>query len=655
MKTDFPIHIAPSSSSSVSIASVWSLSFDDLFCRTVEGIPLNTPQFSNAARHSSRISRQTEGVAYSEVLPTPVAKPTLLCWSADLAKTLGFADDVHTQYPRYSQELADVLGGNVVVTGMRPYAACYGGHQFGTWAGQLGDGRAMTLCEVVPKTTDSAKPERYEIQLKGAGPTPYSRRSDGRAVLRSSIREYLCSEAMYALGVPTTRALALVSTGDLVVRDMFYDGNPEEEQGAIVTRVAPSFIRFGSFEIFASRGEDENLQKLADFVIQEHFIDIARKHAETNEQVNSYIYGDFYHEVCRRTATLIADWMRFGFVHGVMNTDNMSILGLTLDYGPYGWLDGYDADFTPNTSDRNHRYAYGMQPRIALWNLQKLGFALVSLFEKELRARFSEQTVINQKLQEILDEGVQIYRSVFNKTYVTSMLAKFGLVLVNPQDIEGQNDARQEKLQENLKKLMEVFDIPEPISSQNAQSAQNSAQSSGEIDMTLFFRTLADLWAREQEPAQEQARAQEQVQKWAEALLVACYDVTPENRALYKQHLQQWTTVYFSIIQENLFVQYSEQKSSEHKNSEHKKTQQTTRAEQMKRVNPSFIVRNYAVHEAIQAAEQGDLSLVHALYAAARTPYADVHELPEMARKYVEKRPIWARTQAGCSRLSCSS
>jgi uncharacterized protein YdiU (UPF0061 family) len=247
---------------------------------------------------------------------------------------------------------------------MQPYAACYGGHQFGTWAGQLGDGRAISLGEVV-----NAAGQRWELQLKGAGATPYSRSADGRAVLRSSIREFLCSEAMAHLGVPTTRALSLVATGDQIVRDMFYDGHPRAEPGAIVCRVAPSFLRFGNFELFAARGEIELLTRLADYTLRHHFPELGAPSPET--------YAAWLTEICRRTAALMAHWMRVGFVHGVMNTDNMSILGLTIDYGPFGFLDNYDPDFTPNTTDAGERrYRFANQPRVAKWNLIKLAEAL---------------------------------------------------------------------------------------------------------------------------------------------------------------------------------------------------------------------------------------------------------------------------------------
>lgn len=308
--------------------------------------------------------RQTPGVLYSLVLPDPVKQPQLLAWTTDLALELGISTPDETD--------VKVLGGNFVNPTMRPYAACYAGHQFGNWAGQLGDGRAITLGEWLAPSGKS-----WELQLKGAGLTPYSRRADGRAVLRSSVREYLMSEAMFHLGVPTTRALSLVATGDPVMRDMFYDGRPANEPGAIVMRTAPSFLRFGSFEMLAARKEIKQLRKLADWTIEKYY-----PHLEGADKTLAW-----FKEVLEKTAEMIVEWLRVGFVHGVMNTDNMSILGLTIDYGPFSFLDAFDPDFSPNTTDHpGRRYAFGKQHSIAYWNLGCLANAIAPLFEdtKEL-------------------------------------------------------------------------------------------------------------------------------------------------------------------------------------------------------------------------------------------------------------------------------
>ena len=261
---------------------------------------------------------------------------------------------------------AQVFSGHAPLGGFAPYATVYAGHQFGVFVPQLGDGRALTIAELV-----NARGETWDVQLKGAGRTPYSRFADGRAVLRSSIREYLCSEAMAALGIPTTRALSVVATREGVARERM-------EPGAVVTRLAPSFVRFGHFEYFHHRGLHDDVRLLADHVIEGHFPHLAAlpdRHAA------------WFGEIVARTADLMAAWQAAGFAHGVMNTDNMSILGLTIDYGPFGFLDAYDPGFICNHSDEGGRYAFERQPAIALWNLQALAAALTSLVPVEtLRA-----------------------------------------------------------------------------------------------------------------------------------------------------------------------------------------------------------------------------------------------------------------------------
>lgn len=329
------------------------LQFDNRF---VNELPAD-PDLTNGRR-------QVMEACYSRVLPTKVVAPRTISFSKEVASLLGL-DPAEC----LSEEFAQVFAGNKLLEGMDPFAMCYGGHQFGHWAGQLGDGRAINLGEVL-----NQHGQHWTLQLKGAGPTPYSRTADGLAVLRSSVREFLCSEAMFHLGVPTTRAISLVSTGEQVVRDMFYDGNPKHEPGAIVCRVAPSFTRFGNFQIFTARGDIENLKRLADFTIRNDFPHLGEPSAD--------VYAKWFEEVCLLTCEMILHWMRVGFVHGVMNTDNMSILGLTIDYGPYGWLEDYDPGWTPNTTDASgKRYRFGNQPAVAHWNLYQLGNAIMPLVD----------------------------------------------------------------------------------------------------------------------------------------------------------------------------------------------------------------------------------------------------------------------------------
>ena len=344
----------------------------------------------------SLASRPTPGVAWSSANPTPVKAPRLLALSAPVASQLEL-----TASELASQDALEILSGNRVAPGSSPFAMCYGGHQFGGWAGQLGDGRAIVLGSHTARTGS-----RHELQLKGAGRTAYSRRGDGRAVLRSSLREFVCSEAMHFLGVPTTRALSLVATGDEVLRDMFYDGNAAYEPGAIVCRVAPSFVRFGHFELPRAVGDLDLLRKLADHVIDTHFPEIAARF-EGEEKISA-----FFAEVAERTARLVVHWMRVGFVHGVLNTDNMSILGLTLDYGPYGFVEDFDAAFTPNTTDReSRRYCYGAQPHIGSWNVERLAVALQPLVSSP----------------KPLLEGIDRFAKVYDAEAMRMLAGKFGL------------------------------------------------------------------------------------------------------------------------------------------------------------------------------------------------------------------------------------
>jgi len=281
----------------------------------------------------------------------------------------------------------EVAGGHRPLEGFSPLAMVYSGHQFGVWAGQLGDGRALLIGQV-----RNRKGELWDVQLKGAGKTPYSRFGDGRAVMRSTIREYLCSEAMAALGIPTSRALAIVATGETVMREM-------REPGAVLTRLARSHVRFGHFEHFFHRGQKEQVRQLTDYVIAEYF----------PEHIGDY--AGWYGEVVKRTAEMIAQWQAVGFAHGVMNTDNMSILGLTMDYGPYGFMDAYDPQFICNHTDEQGRYSFINQPAIAHWNLRALALAVSDLIPTDQ-----------------LLEKLTSYEDHFGIKYRELMRAKLGLV-----------------------------------------------------------------------------------------------------------------------------------------------------------------------------------------------------------------------------------
>ena len=323
---------------------------------------------------------------YAKLNPTPFDPPPYLVHANPAAAELIDLDPEQFLRP----EFAALFGGSMLAPGMEPLAMIYSGHQFGVYVPQLGDGRAILLGEV-----RNARGEKWDLHLKGAGLTPFSREGDGRAVLRSTIREYLCSEAMHGLGIPTTRALCLVGSDAKVYRE-------QVETGAMLVRMAPSHVRFGSFEIFYYRKQHEQLRILADFIIANHFSDLTDGPDK---------YARFFSEVAERTARLIAQWQAVGWSHGVMNTDNMSIHGITLDYGPFGFMDDYDPGFICNHSDHNGRYAFNQQPYIGLWNLSCLAQALLPLASKE-------------DLKAALDR----YTLLCEHRYMELMQAKFGLI-----------------------------------------------------------------------------------------------------------------------------------------------------------------------------------------------------------------------------------
>ena len=383
--------------------------------------------------------------------PTPLAAPALAAWNDALAGELGMAALDPTQ-------TAQVLAGNTIPTGVHPFATVYSGHQFGVWAGQLGDGRALLLGELAGQ----------EIQLKGAGQTPFSRMGDGRAVLRSSIREYLCSEAMFGLGIPTTRALALVASPEPVWRETL-------ETAAVVTRTAPSFLRFGHFEHFFYRGEHDALTQLADYAIDRYFPD-ARDTAAP--------YQALLETVIARTARLIATWQGAGFCHGVMNSDNMSLLGLTLDYGPFGFLDGFDAGHICNHSDHAGRYSYGNQPEIGLFNLHCLAQALLPLLDRDAAIA-----------------ALKRYQPQFEAELTAGFLAKLGLTT---------------ELADDWTLLTRLFDLMQ----------------ASRTDWTLFWRELS---APENDPARQHLRDRfvdrEAFDAWMQDYTARLAQDTPDDAA----------------------------------------------------------------------------------------------------------------------------
>ncbi len=359
---------------------------------------------------------------HTRLRPTPLPSPYLVCASDEAAALIGL-DPAEFSTP----EFADVFSGNAILPASQPLAAVYSGHQFGVWAGQLGDGRAILLGETL---APSVRGGSLELQLKGAGMTPYSRMGDGRAVLRSSIREFLCSEAMAALGIPTTRALCVIGSDQRVMREL-------PETTAVVTRLSQNFIRFGSFEHWFWNDRPDELKTLADHVIE-------RSYPELRDAARPY--HALLEEITRRTAELVAQWQAVGFMHGVLNTDNMSILGETLDYGPYGFMDAFDPAHICNHTDRTGRYSYRMQPQIGEWNCYALGQAMLPLIGD---------------VDEV-QQALSVYKPTFSARMDALWHAKLGLATAHDDD-EGL-----------IRRLLDIL-------------------AASRVDFPLFFRRLSDL------------------------------------------------------------------------------------------------------------------------------------------------------------------
>ena len=480
-------------------------------------------------RFDNSFSRLPDGF-YTRLAAVPLPDPRLAAVSAAALELLGL-DPARAAEPAF----AEVFAGNRLLQGAQPLAAVYSGHQFGIWAGQLGDGRALLLGEV------AAPSGNLEIQLKGSGRTPYSRGADGRAVLRSSIREFLCSEAMAALGIPTTRALALVTAELPVFRETV-------ETAAVLARLAPTFVRFGSFEHFFAAGDVERLRLLADYVI-------AKFCPALSAEPDPYLA--LLRNVVHDTARLVAQWQAVGFCHGVMNTDNMSVLGLTLDYGPFGFLDGFDRDHVCNHSDETGRYSYAMQPRVAEWNCWCLAQALMPLIVDRGDSTDDARAVLAQ------------WGDAFEAAHGEAMRAKLGLALAHDED-RALIDALFERL--------------------HADRA----------DFTLFFRNLSRVRRQADHGgggngggsgggSGGEGRGDDDAR--------ACRDLMVDRRAF-----DAW------------LARYRRRLALEARSDEE-------RAAAMNRVNPLYVLRNHLAEIAIRDARQGDFSEVTRLLRVLQHPY----------------------------------
>ncbi|KAM9754047.1 selenoprotein O1 [Menidia menidia] len=568
--------------------------------------------------------RQVKGACFSRVRPQPLTKPRLVAVSRGALALLGLdgqevADD--SLAPEY-------LSGSKVMPGSEPAAHCYCGHQFGQFAGQLGDGAACYLGEV--KAPPGQDPEllrenpsgRWEIQVKGAGLTPYSRQADGRKVLRSSIREFLCSEAMFFLGVPTTRAGSVVTSDSRVVRDVYYSGNPRHEKCSVVLRIAPTFLRFGSFEIFKqademtgrqgpSYGRDEIRGQMMDYVIETFYPEIQQNYPDRVERNVA-----FFREVVHRTARLVAQWQCVGFCHGVLNTDNMSILGLTLDYGPYGFMDRFDPDFICNASDNSGRYSYQAQPAVCRWNLVKLAEALAP----ELPA---------ERAEAVLDE----YLDQFNRFYLENMRKKIGLLKKEePEDemlitellqtmhntgadftntfrslsqISCPTGEETEGEEELVKKAMELL-LEQCASLEELKAANQPTMDPRELAMLLsmaqsnpaLFQMISDRVTI--------ARQLERLSKLKDLM-------ESSQEELKARQAEDWTS---------WIKRYRKRLAHELEGESDVQAAQEERLRVMDATNPRVVLRNYIAQNAIEAAENGDFSEVQQVLKVLERPFS---------------------------------
>lgn len=523
---------------------------------------------------------------YTRLAAQPLTEPRLLHANEQAGALIGLSAQA-----LQSDEFLRVCAGQQPLPGGDTLAAVYSGHQFGVWAGQLGDGRAHLLGEVVGPQGN------WELQLKGAGMTPYSRMGDGRAVLRSSVREYLASEAMHGLGIPTTRALALVVSDDPVRRETM-------ETAAIVTRMAPSFVRFGSFEHWSSRRQPDELRVLADYVIDKFYPHC--RDAETGDASGrDGALLRMLAEVTRRTALLMADWQAVGFCHGVMNTDNMSILGLTLDYGPYGFMDTFRLDHVCNHSDTQGRYAWNRQPSVALWNLYRLGGSLHTLVDDV------------EALRGVLDG----YEAIFIRAFHQRMAAKLGLYRWQGDD---------EALLDALLKLM------------HDQQA----------DFTLTFRRLADAVRGDLQGFEDLFIDREAARAWYERLAArhAQDPVNDEGASAADQAPgvpNDTAALNGATHGASPPVAAPSATAASAASTDEARASAQARGRAMDAVNPLYILRNHLAEQAIRAAQAGDASEIDTLLQLLRDPYT---EQPGY-EAYASLPPDWA----GGIEVSCSS
>mmetsp|Transcript_27404 Transcript_27404/g.26199 ORF Transcript_27404/g.26199 Transcript_27404/m.26199 type:complete len:691 (+) Transcript_27404:27-2099(+) len=637
---------------SSSLAATAALKFDN---RNLRDLPVD--------KETRNFARQVPNAIFSRCQPTPVNSPDLIACSVDALKLLGLeiSDDQKSASPDKLSDatrkmLEEYFSGNVLLPGSETSAHVYCGHQFGNFAGQLGDGAAIGLGEVMHKD------KRWELQLKGAGLTPFSRTADGRKVLRSSIREFLCSEAMHFLHVPTTRAATLVTSKSTVQRDPFYDGNVLDEKCTVVSRTAPNFFRFGSFEIFKydggrkgpSAGNEELKRTLLDHVLT-YYPEID-KNDSSEEQ-----YAALYTEVVRRTAELVARWQTVGFVHGVLNTDNMSIMGLTVDYGPFAFEEYFDPDFTPNGSDGSARYTYDAQPSICKWNLNKLAEQLKPLLP-----------IAHAK--EILNTH---YDDAYEQYYLSFMRNKMGLLSPQAGDKQLIEDyfntmaKTQTDFTDSFQALISYADDRDASNQKEILLERLVSRSATPSDLTAMLRRkmkiqrlgmhpdqIQQLWSMLEKSPEEissmfggapvdairaeiegemkklegQTKAAQTIQRLQ---TLSAKDKTTDDREMWRV----WLDLYHTRL--NAEIDSSEEKKR--------------RIKVMRDSNPTFVLRNWIAEDAIQAAERGSYKEINVILEMLQTPFApqfstfvEDNDREDIIKKYTQTAP------AGANSLICT-
>lgn len=617
------------------------LRFDN---RALQALPVETPPPGPEGAGSA--PRRVPGACFSRVRPTPVLQPRVVALSEPALALLGLGEPPSDPGAREAREAEAALffSGNALLPGSEPAAHCYCGHQFGQFAGQLGDGAAMYLGEVC-----TAAGERWELQLKGAGPTPFSREADGRKVLRSSIREFLCSEAMFHLGIPTTRAGACITSESTVVRDVFYDGNPKYEKCTVVLRIASTFLRFGSFEIFKptdeytgragpSVGRNDIRVQMLDYVVSTFYPEIQAAHASNSVQRNAA----FFREVTKRTAQMVAEWQCVGFCHGVLNTDNMSIVGLTIDYGPFGFMDRYDPDHVCNASDNAGRYTYSKQPEVCKWNLQKLAEAL----EPELPRELAEAILAEE------------FDTEFHRHYLQKMRKKLGLV-----------GTEREEDRALVAKLLETMHLTGADFTNTFYLLSSFPTGAGSLDLGEFLAALTAQCASLEE-LQRAFRPQMDPRQLSMMLMLAQSNpqllaligtrasLTRELERIEQQsRLEQLSAAELLSKNRDYWTdwlhEYRTRLEKDKEAAGDSDTWQAERLQVMHANNPKYVLRNYIAQNAIEAAEKGDFSEVQRVLKLLETPYlkdGEAQEVLEAAEpegasgqdSYCSRPPLWA-------------